>query len=59
MGDDGGELFLVVGDEDEGLVRTLTEGLDDLIDQSTVIVIETVKGLVENQQVGILDKGSG
>ena len=57
--DDGGELFLVVGDEDESFVRTLTEGLDDLIDQSAVMVIETVKGLVENQQVGILDKGSG
>ena len=29
--DDGGELFLVVGDEDESLVRTLAEGLDDII----------------------------
>ena len=57
--DDGGELFLVVGDEDEGLAGTLTEGLDDIIHQTAVVVVESVKGLVEDQQVGVFDKGSG
>ena len=57
--DDGGELFLVVGDEDESLVRTLAEGLDDIIHQTAVVVVKSVKGLVENQQVGVFDKGSG
>ena len=57
--DDGGELFLVVGDEDESLVRALAESLDDIIHQTTVVVVESVKGLVEDQQVGVFDKGSG
>jgi len=59
MVDDGGEFFLVVGDDDEGLARTLTEGLNDILYQTAVVVVESVKGLVENQQVGVFDKGSG
>ena len=59
MVDDGGEFFLVVGDDDEGLAWTLTESLNDILYQTAVVVVESVKGLVENQQVGVFDKGSG
>ena len=58
VGDITGELLLVMTDEDHRFVVPPTEGLDDILHQLTVTVIQPVEGLVEDQQVGILHKGT-
>ena len=58
MVDAGRELLLIVGHHDEGLVLTLHESVDDVLDEHTVGVVEAMKGLVEDQQLGILDEGA-
>ena len=50
--------FAVVADEDEGLAGTLAEGLDDILHQAAIRVVEAVKRLVEDEQFGVLDEGS-
>jgi len=57
--DAGGPLFAVVADEDERLVRAGAEGLDKTENKTATAVVETVQGLVENQQVGVFDEGTG
>ena len=58
MVDAGRTLFEVVTDENKRFARTLAESIDDILDEPAVVVVETVKGFVENQQFRILDKGS-
>ena len=56
--DAGGAFFFVVADEDERLVGTLTEGLDDVFHQAAVHIVESVERFVENQQFGVLHEGA-
>ena len=53
------QLFLIMGYHDEGLVVTQTVGLDNVFNQLAVRVVKTVKGLIEDEQFGVLDKSSG
>ena len=48
MGDITGELVFVMTDEDHRFVVAPTEGLDDILHQLTVTVIQPVEGLVED-----------
>ena len=59
VGDAGGELLLVVRDHDHRLVRASAEGFDDGLDKRSMTEVEAVEGLVEDEQFGVLDKGSG
>ena len=54
-----GPLLAVMADEDEGLFGTGTEGFDEAEDEATAAVVEAVQGLVEDEQVGVLDEGTG
>ena len=56
MVDAGGKFFLVVGHHDESLAATATEGLDYILHQAAVAVVESVERLVEDEQLGVLDK---
>ena len=56
--DAGGSFFFVVADEDERLVGTLTEGLDDVFHQAAVHVVKSVERFVENQQFGVFYEGT-
>ena len=58
MIDAGGTLFTVVTDEDERLAGTLTEGLDDILHQTSVDVVETMQRLVEDKQFWVFDECS-
>ena len=44
--DAGGTLLAVVADEDEGLAGALAEGLDDVLHQAAIRVVEAVQRLV-------------
>ena len=57
--DTGRPLLAVVADEDERFVRTGAEGLDKTENKTATAVVETMQGLVENQQVGVFDEGAG
>ena len=59
MVDAGGEFFLIVGDKDEGLVVTFGKSLNDLLYELAVGGVETMKGFVENQQLGVFHEGAG
>ena len=59
MGDAAGELFGVVRDDDEGDVGLGAVVLDDLCSHQAVRVIESVEGLVEDEEVGGFDEGAG
>ena len=59
MVDASRESFLVVGDEDEGFVGALGKGLNDLFYELAVGGVETMKGFVENQQLGVFHEGAG
>ena len=52
------ELFLVVGDHNECLVLTLAEGVDDVLHFGSVGQVESVQGLVKDEQFGVFDKGT-
>ena len=58
VSDAGWQLFFVVGHHDEGLVATQAEGFDDVLHELSVGVVEAVKWLVENKQLGVLHKGA-
>lgn len=58
MVDARGQLLLIVGHHDEGLVLTLHECVDDVLDEHTVVVVEAMERLVENQQFGVFDEGA-
>ena len=49
--DDGGEFFLVVGDDDEGLARTLTEGLNRIALHKNSSCLHKPQMLIENQNL--------
>lgn len=55
----GWKLVLVVGDHDEGLVGALAEGIDDVLDQSAIGEVKTMERLIEDEELGILDEGTG
>ena len=55
MGETGGELFFIVGHHDEGLALELAEGVDDVLHYLAVLAVESVKRLVENEQLWVLD----
>lgn len=59
MVDAFGEFLLIVGHHDEGLVRTLAEGLYDVLDEAAVGEVKTVEGFIEDEEVGVLDEGTG
>ena len=59
MGDAAGELFGVVRDDDEGDVGLSAVVLDDLRGHQAVGVVESVEGLVEDEEVGGFDEGAG
>lgn len=44
--------------ENHRLVLSLTECFDDILHQHTVVVVKTVQGLVENQQVWVFYEGT-
>ena len=50
-------LFFVMTDKDERLVFTLAEGVDDVLGQLAVVIVESVQGLVKYQQFGVFHKG--
>ena len=52
--DAGGQLFLVVGHHDEGLVATAAEGLDDIFNQATIAVVKTMEWFVEDKELWVL-----
>ena len=53
-----GEFLLVVGDHDHCFVVTLAEGVDDVLDELAVGVVEAVEWFIEDEQLGVFDKGS-
>ena len=59
MVDARGQLLNIVCHHDEGLVLTLHECVDDIFHEHAVVVVETVERLVEDQQFGIFDEGTG
>ena len=46
-------------DHDHCFVASLAEGIDNVFDELAVCVVETMKGFVENEELGVFDKGSG
>ena len=50
------KIFFVVRDKEQGLARQGTEGLDNVLGPVAVMGVKTVEGLVEDEQVGILDE---
>ena len=54
-----GKFFLVMGDKDECLMRTLAEQLDYLTDEAAVAVVEAVQGFVEDEQLWVFDECTG
>ena len=59
VGDAGGIFGGEVADEDEGLMGTTDKGFDDMFGHFGVMGVETVEGLVEDEQFGVFDKGAG
>lgn len=59
VGDAAGELFGVVRDDDEGDVGLSAVVLDDLRGHQAVGVVESVEGLVEDEEIGGFDEGAG
>lgn len=53
------QFLLIVGDHDESLVGALAEGLYDVLDEAAVVEVETVEGLIEDEEVGVFDEGTG
>ena len=47
-----------MSDHDERFVVPTAEGFDNLLDASAVIGVQPVQGLVQNQQLRVLDKGA-
>ena len=58
MGDAIRQFFLIVCHEDQRLVGTLTEKLDNLSYKLPIFVVEAVKRLIKNQQFWIFHKGT-
>ena len=58
MGDACGKLLFVVAHHDERLARTTTEGVDNLLHQLAIAGIEAMQRLVEDEQLGVFDKGT-
>ena len=54
----GGTFFFIVTDEDERLIASLTEGVDDVLDKMSVDIVKAMKRLVENEQFRVFHKGS-
>ena len=52
-----GEQFGIVGDEQQGLVFAAAEGLNDTLGACPHHRVKPLERLVQNKQVGILDKG--
>ena len=52
--DAGGEFFLIVGDEDKGNGWILTVFIYQALYHAAIVEVETMEGLVENPQVGLL-----
>ncbi len=46
-------------DHDHCFVASLAEGIDNVFDELAVCVVETMKGFVKNEELGVFDKGSG
>ena len=59
VGDSLGQFGLVVCHHDHGLVAALTKRLNDILGQSAVPEVESVKGLVEDEQLRVFDEGTG
>ena len=59
MVDAGGEFFLIVGDEDKGNGWILTVFIYQALYHAAIVEVETMEGLVENQQVGLLYESTG
>ena len=57
--DTGWKFLLVVSNHDHRLVLAFAECLDDVLYQSAVAVVETMKRLIENQQLRVFHEGSG
>ena len=56
--DAGRQFFGIVGHHDECFVFSLAEGFNHVFSQLTVVVVESVKGFVQYEQVGVFDKGA-
>ena len=56
--DAGRELLFVVRHHDKRLVRTLAEGLDDVLHLGTVGDVKAMKRFVEDEELGILHEGA-
>ena len=54
--DAGWELFLIVSNHDHRLVLSLAECLDDILYQAAVSVVKTMKRLVEDEELRLIDK---
>ena len=52
------QFLFIVGHHDERLTWQLTVGLDDILDQLSVLTVEPMKGFIENQQLGRFDEGT-
>ena len=59
MCDTFGELFFVMRYHYEGLVLTTAEGVYNFFHKSTMLKVKAMQGFVQNQQFGVLDKGTG
>ena len=52
------QFLFVVRHHDKRFVRALAESFDDGLHVGTAGIVETMQGLVEDEQFGVLDEGS-
>lgn len=58
VGDAAGELLGIMGDHDHCLVGALAESIDNLSYHLSSGLIQSMKGLVEYQEFGVLDEST-
>ena len=58
VGDAAGELLGIMGDHDHCLVGALAESIDNLSYHLSFGLIQSMKGLVEYQEFGVLDEST-
>ena len=52
------QIFLIMGHHNDGFVLSLGKGVDDVSDQLSVTIVQTVQRFIQHQQLGVFDKGS-
>ena len=53
------KFFLIMCHHNHRLVVALAERLDDVLHQTSVVIVETMQWLIQDEQFRVLDEGTG